>query len=178
MTTKAERKAQARADRIAREEAAAAAAVRRRRLYSFGAVLVLAIVAVAIVIALSSSGGSQSTATSATPQTVNRLLAGIPQAGNRLGRAKAPVTVTVYEDLECPVCRAFTLAGQAQFIANDVRAGRAKLIFRSLQTATPDTPTFQDQQTAAAAAGKQNKLWQFVETFYREQGQEGTAYMN
>jgi protein-disulfide isomerase len=177
MATKAERKAQARAERIAREEAAAAAAVRRRRLLRVGAGLLVAVAAVAIAIAAGSSGG-QKTPTSAAPQTVNRLLAGIPQAGNRLGRASAPVTVTVYEDLECPVCREFALGGQAQLIANDVRSGRAKLVFRSLQTATPDAATFQTQQAAAAAAGKQRKLWQFVELFYREQGQEGTGYVS
>ena len=34
---------------------------------------------------------------------------------------------------------------------------------------------FKSQQVAALAAGKQNKLWHFVETFYRVQGEEGSG---
>jgi protein-disulfide isomerase len=33
------------------------------------------------------------------------------------------------------------------------------------------------QQTAALAAGKQNKFWQFTELFYRQQGSETDAYV-
>ena len=145
-----------------------------------GGVLLVAVLAVGIAIAVSSSSGGSKTSTSKSPQTaasVDRLLAGIPQAGNRLGRANAPVTVTVYEDLQCPVCREFTVGAEGQLIANEVRDGRVKLVFRSLETATPDAATFQVQQQAAAAAGQQRKLWHFVELFYHEQGQEGTPYV-
>jgi protein-disulfide isomerase len=178
--TKAERKEQARTERLARERAAAAADARRRRLLRVGGVLLVAVIAVGIAIAVSSSSGGSKTPATKSPQaaaTVNRLLAGIPQSGNTLGRASAPVTVTVYEDLECPICREFSLGGESQLIANEVRAGHAKLVFRSLQTATPDATTFQIQQQAAAAAGRQGKLWHFVELFYHQQGQEGTAYV-
>jgi protein-disulfide isomerase len=179
MATKAERKEEARAERVAREAAQAEAERRRTRLMRVGGVLLLAVVAVGAAIAISSgSGGKQSTASSGqTTSSVNQLLAGIPQAGTTLGKASAPVTVTVYEDLQCPICRDFTVGGENQLIAKDVRAGRAKLVFRSLQTATPDPTTFQVQQQAALAAGKQQKLWHYVELFYHQQGQEGTGYV-
>lgn len=178
MPTKAERKAEVRAERLAREQAAANAEARRRRLTRLGGVVVVAIVAVAIAIAISSGGsGSKNTSSPQAASAVSKLLAGIPQKGNTLGKASAPVQVTLYEDLECPICREFTLGAARQLIANDVRAGRVKVIFRSLQTATPDSTTFQVQQQAALAAGKQNKLWHFVELFYHQQGQEGTAYV-
>jgi protein-disulfide isomerase len=180
MTTKAERKAQARAERLEREQEAAAAASRRRRLTRLGGVLLLAVVVVAVAIAVSS--GSSGKKGSSTPSrkaasTVNALLAGIPQRGNVLGKASAPVQVTVYEDLQCPVCKDFTLGAEDKLIAGEVRTGRVKLVFRSLQTATPDATTFQTQQQAALAAGRQNKLWHFVELFYHQQGQEGTGYV-
>ena len=44
--------------------------------------------------------------------TVNSLLAGIPQSAMRLGSPSAPVTVTEFGDLECPVCRDFALTGE------------------------------------------------------------------
>jgi protein-disulfide isomerase len=180
MATKAERKAEARAERIAREHAQAAAAQRRSRLLRLGGVVLVAVIAVIVAIAISSSSGGKKASTtpsSQAPSAVNRLLAGIPQSGNTLGHAKAPVEVTVYEDLECPICREFTLGAGAELIAKDVRDGRVKVVFRSLQTATPDTTTFQVQQQAAIAAGKQQRLWHYVELFYHQQGQEGTAYV-
>src|SRR2546430_13560175 len=123
MATKAERKAEARAERIARERAQAEAARRRARLLRVGGALLVAIVAVAVAIAISSGSGGTKTATTASPQagsTVNRLLAGIPQSGNTLGKASAPVEVTFYEDLECPICRDFMLAAGSQLIGKEV----------------------------------------------------------
>lgn len=178
MATKAERKEQARADREAREQERLAAERRKRLMWIGGAVVAL-IAVVAIVIAVA-SGGSNSSGQAGSAQaqsSVDKLLAGIPQSGNTLGNPSAPVTVSVFEDLECPVCKEFTLAAENQLIANQVRQGKAKLVFHSLQTATPDAPTFQFQQQAAMAAAKQNKLWHFVELFYHQQGQEGTPYV-
>ena len=179
MATRTEQKARAREERIARERAAADAADRRKRLTWLSGGLLVVIVVIAVVIAVA-SGGSGSTPSGTNPKSaaaVNSLLAGIPQHGATLGKANAPVQVTVYEDLECPVCKAFTLSAENKLIANDVRSGRVKLLFRSKQTATGDPTTFQVQQQAAVAAGEQNKQWNFVELFYNEQGQEGTPYV-
>jgi protein-disulfide isomerase len=178
LATRSEQKARARAERLARAEADARAAAQRRRLYLFGAIALVAVVIVAAVIAITSgSSSNSSTSASESAAQVRNQLAGIPQSGRTLGRASAPVTVTLYEDLECPVCRDFMLGGARELVAKDVRAGRVKLVFRSLQTATPDPTTFQVQQQAAMAAGQQNRLWHFVELFYHQQGAEGTPYV-
>jgi protein-disulfide isomerase len=180
VATKTDRKAQARAERLAREQERLDAE-RRRRLFWFGGAIVVVVAVVAVVIAVAGSGGGSSKSSAATtPQAataVTRLLAGIPQDGSTLGKSTAPVTVTVFEDLECPICRDFTLSSENKLIANQVRAGRVKLVFRSLQTATADPSTFQVQQQAAVAAGKQKKQWYFVELFYHQQGAEGTPYV-
>jgi protein-disulfide isomerase len=178
MATRTEQKARARAERLAREQAATEA-VRRRRLVRVGGLILVAVIAVAAAIALSSgsSGTASSGSAAQAASSVDSLLAGIPQSGSRLGKASAPVTVTLYEDLQCPVCRDFTLGAEKTLIANDVRAGRVKLVFRSLQTATPDGATFQTQQAAAEAAGSQNRLWHYVDLFYNRQGPEGTGYV-
>ena len=117
----------------------------------------------------------------AITKTVDTLLAGIPQTGTQLGNPKAPVTMTYFGDLECPICRDFTLlGGMSQLISNDVRQGKVKVVYKSFCTATcngPGQSVFNTQQVAAYAAGMQNKFWNYAETFYREQGTEDTGYV-
>jgi protein-disulfide isomerase len=146
-------------------------------------VLLGAAAVIAIAIVISSSGGKsgglkKGSQAQQTSTQVNQLLAGIPQSGATLGSLSAKVTMTYYGDLQCPVCQDFTLnGGFPQLIANDVRSGKVKVVYRSFQTATRDPSTFQTQQVAALAAGKQNRFWDYAELFYRQQGAEGSGYV-
>ena len=147
-----------------------------------GGVALGAVVAVAVAIAVSGAGGSTGLQDANGQATlvaqVRHLLDGIPQSGATLGNPSAPVTMTYYSDLQCPVCAEFTLSsGFPQVVAKDVRAGRVKIVYRAVQTATRDPREFQAQQTAALAAGKQSHFWDYVELFYRQQGTEGTGYV-
>jgi protein-disulfide isomerase len=147
--------------------------------------IVLGVVAVlAVVIAISSGGGATATGlakgTKATTlvSQVSSLLSGIPQSGATLGKPSAPITMTYFGDLECPICKDFTVSGGfPQLVANEVRQGKVKVVYRAFETATPDPSTFQTQQVAALAAGKQNHFWDFTELFYHQQGQEQTSYV-
>ena len=183
MASRKEQKARARAQREALEHAAAQAEARRRRLSILAGVAGFAAVVVVVAIVVSSSGGDKKglatgTEASANVAAVTSLLNGLSQSGNRLGDAKAPVTMDYYGDLQCPVCRAFSLGALPRVISSYVRPGKLQVRYRSLQTATRDQSTFAEQQVAALAAGKQQLLWQYIELFYREQGQEGTGYVN
>jgi protein-disulfide isomerase len=146
-------------------------------------VLVAAAV-VGIAIAISSGGGGSSSSggggggTIAGAAGVNAELAGIPQSGNTLGQPSAPVTITEFADLQCPVCHEFNQDTLSKLIPGEVRAGKAKLVFRNLQTATRDADTFKAESKAALAAGKQNKQWHYVELFYRNQGEENSGYVD
>ena len=108
---------------------------------------------------------------------VASLLAGIPQHGSTLGYPTARVKVEYFGDLQCPFCRRFTLGALRSLIERYVRDGRLAIEYRSLQTATRDPETFTVQQTAALAAGKQDKMWNFIELFYHEQGEENSGYV-
>ncbi len=183
MSSRQEQKAQLRAEREAEERREAARQRRQRRLWQLGAVMVVAVVVVVGAIVIAGGSGSSSTnglrsgaRGTKLGRAIQTELQGIPQSGSRLGAAAAPVTLTYYGDLECPVCREFTLATLGQIIDNDVRDSKVKIDYRSLQTATRDESTFVAQQSAALAAGKQQRLWQFIELFYRQQGAEGTGY--
>ena len=189
MASRAQQKEQARQRRLAEERARAERARRQRRLQMVLGVVVAAVAVAVIAIAVSSSGsgnGSSSAtkptspAAKATAAEVTRLLAGIPQSGNRLGSGSAKVTVTEFGDLECPVCASFATSSEDTLIKNEVRSGKVNLVYRSFCTATcngPNRDQFTAQQAAALAAGKQGYGWQYIELFYREQGQEGTAYV-
>ncbi|MGB0094651.1 MAG: thioredoxin domain-containing protein [Solirubrobacteraceae bacterium] len=186
MASRTKQKEQARARRLAEERARAEQTRRQRRMRMIAGIMLGAIAVVAVAIAVSSGGGGSGgtglqsgSKASATESSVNSLLSGIPQTGAVLGNPNAKVTVDYYGDLECPICRDFTLSGGwPQLVANEVRQGKVKVVYRALQTATPDAQTFQTQQVAALAAGKQAKLWNYVELFYHEQGAEGTGYVN
>jgi protein-disulfide isomerase len=105
------------------------------------------------------------------------LLADIPQSENALGSATAPVTLLYFGDLQCPFCRDFTLELLPSVIKRWVRAGDLRIEYHALQTATREPEVFVAQQVAALAAGKQDRAWHFIETFYREQGEEGSGYV-
>lgn len=180
MASRTQQKAQARAQREALQRQHAVSQQRRKRLIWLGGALAAAIVALVIVIA-ASSGGSKGPASSPTVvKTVNKLLAGIPQSGNVLGNPKAKVTITEYGDLVCPVCGDFAKSSEQQLIAGPVRSGKAKLVYRALETAsaTANGSEFVAGQVAARAAGQQDREWQYVLTWYLEQQSETTAYVN
>jgi protein-disulfide isomerase len=185
MASRTKQKEEARARRLAEEQARQERQRRQRRLRNLGGILLGAIIVIAVAVAISSSGGSGSTGLQKgtkgrqTATTVRALLAGIPQSGATLGNPGAPVTMIYYGDLECPICRDFTLSGGfPQLVSGPVRSGKVKVEYRAFQTATQSPTTFQTQQVAALAAGKQGKFWDFAELFYREQGAEGSNYVN
>ncbi|MGD0453847.1 MAG: thioredoxin domain-containing protein [Solirubrobacteraceae bacterium] len=179
--TRKERREQARAQRKAMEEAAAASAVRRTRLTQLG--IVASVVVVAIVVVLIATGGGSKKSIPSTHERnsvvneVSALVGGIPQKGNVLGSPTAPVSLQYFGDLECPICQKFTLGALPTVISKWVRTGKLRIEYRSLETATREPEVFKTQQVAALAAGKQNKMWNFVETFYHEQGEEDSGYV-
>ncbi len=152
---------------------------RRVRLVQLGVVAVC--VAVAIFAIATSTGTSPSSPPRFTggelEQGIDRLFAGIPQSSNTLGRATAPVRLLWFGDLECPYCREFALGALPSLIQRWVRSGGLEIEYLSLKTATRESQVFQRQEVAALAAGVQNRMWNFLETFLHEQGEEGSGYV-
>jgi protein-disulfide isomerase len=187
--TRKQRREQARTERKAAEAAAAAGVARRRRMTQLGGAAVVVIVAIVAILIATSGGGSTKPevehpkGTAPSKQVTEAVAAvkseldGIPQSGNVLGKPAAPVTLVYYGDLECPICKEFTLGALPKLIQNDVRSGKLKIEYRNLETATREPETFRNQQSAALAAGKQNKGWYYIELFYHLQGAEGSGYV-
>jgi protein-disulfide isomerase len=181
--TRKQRREQAREQRKALEQAEMASAVRRTRLTQLG--IVVAVVVVAIVVVLVATGGSSapkkieahSAAANKTVAEITSLVGRIPESGNVLGSPTAPVTLQYFGDLECPICKEFTLGALPALIQKYVRTGKVKIEYHSMETATREKETFQTQQVAAMAAGKQNLGWNYIELFYHEQGEEDSGYV-
>jgi len=139
-------------------------------------------VAIVVVLAATSGGKKGAPLAKGSERTkvakeLTALVGGIPESGIALGKPTAPVTLQYFGDLECPICREFTLGALPFLINKWVRAGDLRVEYHSLETATREPETFKKQQEAALAAGAQNKMWPFIETFYHEQGEEDSGYV-
>jgi len=134
----------------------------------------------AIALTLAFTGGSSSpssTTVSALPDaaSVIRLFTGIPQQGNVLGKASAPVTMVEYVDLQCPVCRAFEAETMPTIIDRYVRTGKVKVEARTIAFIGPDS---ERGRRAAIAASRQNRLFQFEQLLYANQGSENSGWLD
>jgi protein-disulfide isomerase len=132
---------------------------------------------VAVVLILVSGSGSSSTTTT-TPTTsagvASGSLQGIPQRGNTLGKASAPVTLIVYEDPQCPFCRSWNASTLPWVISEFVRPGKIKIEYRGVVIIGPDSVR---GLRAIYAAGKQNKLWNLSDALYARQGAENSGWI-
>jgi len=146
--TRKQRREQARAERKALEEAELAGAARRARLMQLG--VVVAVVVVAIVVVLVATGGKGHKA--ATPQVETAV-------STKVGKLLAgiPQSANALGEPTAPVT--------IQYFG-DLECPFCK-----------EFSTNSLQQVAALAAGKQGKLWEYVETFYNEQGEEDSGYV-
>jgi protein-disulfide isomerase len=181
-TTKRERREAARQARVEAEHAAAARAQRNRRLRMLGIAIAAAAIVVVVAVVVSSGGSSKKQAV-APPQKGElvsgqrasaALLGGIPQHGIQLGQPGAPLTLVQFEDLQCPFCRAYTVGEFPAIVRDYVRTGKVKIEFRNFTFIGNDSVTAGQY---ASAAGNQNKLWNFVDLFYLNQGEENTGYV-
>ncbi len=176
----ASRKDQREAARQARQEQErqAAAEARRKRMTQLGVggVFLAAIIVVVLIVVSQSGGGSSGGNASdvADTQLVANQLQGIPQHGNVLGDPKAKVTVVEFGDPQCPVCKAFSEQVVPQLIAGPVRHGEAKYEFKPWVIIGPDSKPASE---AALAAGEQNRFFNYIELFYRNQGEENSGYV-
>ncbi len=156
----------------------------RRVLIAVGAVVVLAALGIGLGVAL--AGGSSSlknvpvtgslTNKLTLPQAaqVHKLLAGVPQKGNVLGKANAPATLIEYIDLQCPFCDQFELTVFPDLVTQYVQDGTLKIEAVPLAFIGPDS---QRGRLAAIAAAKQNKMFDFMEVLYANQGTENTGWL-
>jgi protein-disulfide isomerase len=148
------------------------------RLYVLGGAIVAAAVVVIVVILVAGGSGSSSatttTVTNAGGTKAKSTFAGVPQHGDTLGKASAPVTLSVFEDPQCPYCRQWNIDTLPTVVENYVRTGRIKIVYRGIVVIGPNSVA---GLRAVYAAGRQNKLWNMVEALYERQGAENSNWI-
>jgi protein-disulfide isomerase len=140
--------------------------------------VVLAVIVGGALVAISVAGSDDDTTATFGVHggaATTAMLRGIPQRGNVLGDPKAPVTLHEYADFQCPFCARFAVETLPVLVREYVRTGKAKLAFHGVAILGPDSlPPLQ----AAYAAAEQNRLWQYTELVYHNQGQENSGWVN
>ena len=167
---------EARREERLREEADVTAVERRQRLIKIAsAAAFLAVVVVAVLIVIASSGGGSGGDANNLKEVaeVEQLLDGIPQSGMVLGEPTAKVTLFEFGDLQCPFCKANAEEVMPSVIENQISSGVAKLSFNNYTIIGPQSIP---AGAAAIAAGMQGRAWNFIELFYRNQGEENSGY--
>jgi protein-disulfide isomerase len=139
----------------------------RPRLAGVIAIVAIGLIGLAVLASLSLDDGEEEQVEITGASEVQRLVGGIPQLEDRLGQDDAPVTIEVFSDLQCEGCADYHLENIDPLIADEVRDGEVKLIFRHYS---------QDADRAtgvggigAESAGLQDHQWQFIELFFRNQ---------
>lgn len=173
MSAKKERERR-REERLERQDEAAENERRQRLIKIASAAAFLAVAAVAVLVVVSQSQTSGGDTSLEAVDEVERDLVNVPQDGLTLGRPSAKVTLVEFGDLQCPICKEFAVNVLPELIASKVRSGEALLEFRNYPILGPESET---AAAAAIAAGEQDRGWEFIELFYRNQGIENTGYV-
>ena len=127
---------------------------------------VLGFAIVSISIGTGTENGGEIRITAAAE--VQSLVGGIEQDGARLGSPDAPVTVQVFNDLQCDPCSDWNRDVIVPLIGGPVRDGQIQMIYHNF----PMTESgFFLGAYGAAAAAKQDYEWQFVQLFFANQNE-------
>jgi protein-disulfide isomerase len=145
------------------------AASSRRRL---AVALVGALVLGGSLIGASRLGTEEGAASPSEP--LPSILDGIPQNGAVLGSPKAPVTLVEYADLQCPYCAEWTHRTFPTLVDRYVRQGKVRIVFHGLAFLGDDSDR---ALRTAVAAGRENRLWNVVESLYHRQGHENSGWV-
>ena len=151
---------------------------RERRLWLLAGAGVLATVIVAVAIAISQGGADDEGASAPAPaqsdgESPSDPLEGIPQQGVSLGDPDAPATLIEFADLQCPFCADFATGELPQIVEDYVRPGRVRIELRLLAFIGPDS---QRGRQVAHAAALQNRMWEYSDLFFQNQGDENSGY--
>jgi hypothetical protein len=145
--------------------------------YAF-VVLRTCLILLVVSLALASCGEDEKDAEPAATElrgaaSLAERFGGVPQDQATLGDPGAPFTLVEFADLQCPYCARFDREVLPAVVERFVRPGMLKIELRPVAFLGPDSTT---GAAATVAAGFQDRMWQFADLFYRNQGAENSGY--
>jgi len=150
----------------ATHEAPVRALPRRGRVW---VVLILAIALLAIgytVVTASTKEPDSDVVKIAGIEDTQKIFGGVPQEGDRFGSSNAPVTVQLFNDVQCSSCREDFVKAMPTLSEKYVRPGDVQLIYRHYSNSeSPMELGFFGAEAAAA----QGYGWQYTYLFFRNQ---------
>ena len=131
--------------------------------------LALALAAIALgyaIVNIATQKGGRDVVRIAGISEAQEIFGGVPQEGDRLGPSDAPVTIQVFNDLQCSSCREDFLGTIPGLVDGPVRSGDVKLLYRHYSASeSPQELGFY----GAEAAAQQGYGWQYTYLFFRNQ---------
>lgn len=87
-----------------------------------------------------------------------------------LGDPKAPVTLIEYGDYQCPWCGKFFSEVEPQIVANYVKPGKVRMVFRDFAVLGPESTA---AANAAECAKDEGKFWAYHDALYVAEIKDG-----
>lgn len=147
----------------------------RRLLIATGAAVLLVVALIVVQQVTKGSSNRPDPSRLAGIPDVQAEFSGLRESGGTIGKAGAPVTITEYGDLRCPICKSFDNEVVPTLVEDYVRTGKAKLRFRLWPILGPNSVT---AAQAGYAAARQNALWRYAALTYLNQGDENVSWFS
>jgi protein-disulfide isomerase len=139
---------------------------RRGRIWILVALALATIALGYALVNIATQKGSRNVVHIAGISEAQEIFGGVPQEGDRLGSSDAPVTIQVFNDLQCSSCREDFLGTIPALVDGPVRSGDVKLLYRHYSVSeSPQELGFY----GAEAAARQGYGWQYTYLFFRNQ---------
>lgn len=90
--------------------------------------------------------------------------------GQSLGSPDAPLTITMFEDFQCPFCLRYTAEDEPMIVDEYVKTGQVRLEFKHLPILGVESVR---AAMAATCAADQNKFWEFHHRVFKKEADEG-----
>ncbi len=147
-------------------EAAAKAMPRRGRLWVAAGLAIFLFAVGYLVVQISTQKPGSAVVHVAGIADAQEIFGGIPQEGDRLGSSDAPVTIQVFNDMQCSECREDFLSTIPSLAEDFARPGDVQLLYRHYSNAeNAEELSFY----GAEAAADQGYGWQYIYLFFRNQ---------
>ena len=99
----------------------------------------------------------------------------IPQNGLTLGDPKAPITMEMFIDVQCPVCQSYEVTNLPTVVKRDIATGKVQLNLKPWAFIGPQSTT---GRLGLIAAADQNKAYEYAKLLYDNQGQEESGWLD